>query len=72
VIYGGDGADGGVSFIAEHGTHAGPASAEMHTFIVGPAGAGLPRDVSHPMQLYEFFMRYQVQSRPPPDLSATV
>lgn len=72
VIYGGDGADGGVSFIAEHGAHAGPASAEMHTFIVGPAGAGLPRDVSHPMQLYEFFMRYQLQSRPPPDLSATV
>jgi hypothetical protein len=36
VIYGTDSPDGDVSFIREHGTHAGPGASEMHTFIVGP------------------------------------
>jgi hypothetical protein len=58
VIYGDD-----VSFISEHGTHAGASAAEMQTFIIGPAGARPPRGVTHPSQLYEYFMRYQPEYR---------
>jgi hypothetical protein len=58
VIYGGDGAAGTVSFLSEHGAHAGPSASEMQTFIIGPAGASLPSGVSHPVQLYDYFSRY--------------
>jgi hypothetical protein len=59
VIYGTDSPDGDVSFIREHGAHAGPGASEMHTFIVGPTKVTLPSPISHPVQLYEHFIRYQ-------------
>jgi hypothetical protein len=59
VIYGTDSPDGDVSFIREHGAHAGPGASEMHTFIVGPAKVTLPSPISHPVQLYDHFIRYQ-------------
>jgi hypothetical protein len=59
VIYGTDSPDGYVSFIREHGAHAGPGASEMHTFIVRPATVTLPSPISHPVQLYEHFIRYQ-------------
>ena len=59
VIYGTDSPDGYVSFIREHGAHAGPAASEMHTFIVRPAKVTLPSSISHPVQLYDHFIRYQ-------------
>jgi hypothetical protein len=63
VIYGGDAATGTVSFICEHGAHAGPSAEEMQTFIIGPRGVRLPRGVTHPAQLYGYFMRYQPGAR---------
>jgi hypothetical protein len=54
VIYGDE-----VSFISERGTHAGPSAAEMQTFIIGPRHARPPRGVTHPAQLYGYFLRYQ-------------
>jgi hypothetical protein len=60
VIYGGDGGGGAVSFIPEHGAHAGPSAAEMQTFVIGPGGVNLPSGVTHPAQLYSHFLRYQV------------
>ena len=59
VIYGTDSPDGDVSFIREHGAHAGPGASEMHTFIVRPAEVTLPSPISHPVQLYDHFIRYQ-------------
>lgn len=59
VIYGTDSPDGYVSFICEHGAHAGPAASEMHTFIIRPAKVTLPLPISHPVQLYDHFIRYQ-------------
>jgi hypothetical protein len=59
VIYGTDSPDGYVSFIREHGAHAGPAVSEMNTFIVGPENVSLPSPISHPVQLYDHFIRYQ-------------
>ena len=59
VIYGTDSPDGYVSFICEHGAHAGPGASEMHTFIIRPAKVTLPLPISHPVQLYDHFIRYQ-------------
>ncbi|MGE0038628.1 MAG: hypothetical protein AB7S93_23675 [Xanthobacteraceae bacterium] len=59
VIYGTDSPDGDVSFIREHGAHAGPAASEMHTFIIRPAKVTLPSPINHPCQLYDHFIRYQ-------------
>ena len=59
VIYGTDSPDGYVSFIREHGAHAGPAASEMHTFIVYPANTIVPSPINHPVQLYGHFIRYQ-------------
>ena len=59
VIYGTDAPKGHVSYIPEHGAHAGTSPDEMHTFIVRPARAVLPLPISHPVQLYKHFMRYQ-------------
>jgi hypothetical protein len=58
VIYGTDSPSGTVSFIPEHGAHAGPAATEMHTFILRPGHVTIPPDITHPMQLYSHFMRY--------------
>jgi hypothetical protein len=59
VIYGTDAPDGTVSFIPEHGAHAGPSFDEMQTFIVRPPGTALPQSITHPTQLYAHFIRYQ-------------
>jgi hypothetical protein len=59
VIYGIDAPDGHVSFIPEVGAHAGPSQDELHTFIVHPAKVMLRSPISHPVQLYEHFIRYQ-------------
>lgn len=58
VIYGNDASDGTVSFLREHGAHAGPGGDEMQTFIVSPPGITLPKSITHPTQLYEHFIRY--------------
>jgi hypothetical protein len=63
VLYGIDAAEGNVSFIAETGAHAGPSEDELHTFIIGPAGAALPESIQHPIELYPFFMTYQEMRR---------
>jgi hypothetical protein len=60
VIYGIGAAKGHVSYIAEHGAHAGPSADELHTFIVRPTARTLPGAITHPIQLYDHFMRYQV------------
>jgi hypothetical protein len=62
VIYGIDAPEGHVSFIPEVGAHAGPSPEEMHTFIVRPAQVRLPSPISHPVQLYDHFIRYQEPS----------
>ncbi len=59
VIYGIGAPEGNVSFVPELGAHAGPSADELHTFIVHPAGARLPASITHPIQLYPYFMRYQ-------------
>lgn len=59
VIYGIDTPQGHVSFLAEWGAHAGPSYAEMHTFIVHPAQVALSLPITHPVQLYDHFIRYQ-------------
>jgi hypothetical protein len=61
VIYGGD-AGGTVSFICERGAHAGPSADEMQTFIIGPSRLRLPRGVTHPSQLYDYFMSLRLIS----------
>lgn len=58
IIYGNDASDATVSFLREHGTHAGPGSDEMQTFILSPPGITLPTPIMHPTQLYEHFIRY--------------
>jgi hypothetical protein len=63
VLYGIDAAVGNVSFIAETGAHAGPSVDELHTFIIGPAGAPLPGSITHPVELYPYFMTYQETRR---------
>lgn len=62
VIYGNCSTDGNVSFIPELGAHAGPAAEELHTFIVSPPRTRLPDPITHPTQLYEYFLGYQPAS----------
>ncbi len=59
VLYGLEAANGHVSFIAETGAHAGPTADEMQTFIVTPPGVDLGEPITHPLQLYPHFARYQ-------------
>jgi hypothetical protein len=58
VIYGNDAPDGSVSYIPEIGAHAGPSADELHTFIMTPPGVSLPASITHPVQLYEYFINY--------------
>ena len=62
VIYGIDAPEGHVSFIPEVGAHAGPSPEELHTFIVHSPNVRLPSPITHPIQLYEHFVRYQEPS----------
>jgi len=58
VVYGIDASPGHVSYIAEAGAHAAPSPEELHTFVVAPPTARLPDPLTHPIQLYPFFVRY--------------
>jgi Type I phosphodiesterase / nucleotide pyrophosphatase len=58
VIYGIGAPSGHISYIAEAGAHAGPSPDELHTFVVAPPGADLPKPLNHPIQLYPYFARY--------------
>jgi len=60
VLYGLEAVEGHVSFIAETGAHAGPTEDEMQTFIISPPDVGLSTPITHPLQLYPHFVRYQV------------
>jgi Type I phosphodiesterase / nucleotide pyrophosphatase len=62
VIYGIDAPEGHVSYIREVGAHAGPSPDELHTFILHPAEVSLPAPITHPVQLYDYFIRYQERS----------
>jgi hypothetical protein len=42
--------------------NAGQSPDELHTFIVRPAQVTLRGPISHPVQLYEHFIRYQERS----------
>ena len=59
VLYGLEAPNGHVSFVSEVGAHAGPTADEMQTFIVTPPGVTLPGPITHPLQLYPHFVRYQ-------------
>jgi hypothetical protein len=59
VIYGLDAREGHVSYVGdEAGAHAGPTPEEMHTFLIVPPGASPPPVLTHPVQLYDYFVRY--------------
>ena len=62
VIYGSNAPQGDVSFISEVGAHAGPSSDELHTFLIHPRGADIPSPITHPIQLYSYFVRYQPEA----------
>jgi len=59
VIYGIDAPQGNVSFVAEVGAHAGPSVDELHTFLIYPSRVSVPTPITHPIQLYPHFVRYQ-------------
>jgi hypothetical protein len=65
VIYGLGAREGNVSYIAhEAGAHAGTTPDEMHTFVVIPPAVSVPPPLTHPVQLYEYFMRYASAGTP--------
>src|SRR5713101_3960784 len=59
VIYGTNAPQGDVSFISEVGAHAGPSPDELQTFLIHPRDADVPSPITHPIQLYPYFVRYQ-------------
>jgi len=59
VIYGTNAPQGDVSFISEVGAHAGPSPDELHTFLIHPRDADVPSPITHPIQLYPYFVQYQ-------------
>lgn len=59
ILYGEGAAEGDVSFIAEVGAHGGPALDEVETFAVTPPGVRLAEPITHPIQWYTHFRRYQ-------------
>jgi hypothetical protein len=62
VIYGIDAPQGNVSFVAEIGAHAGPSQDELHTFVIHPPTVVVPSPITHPIQLYPHFARYQTDA----------
>jgi hypothetical protein len=62
VIYGIDAPQGNVSFVAEVGAHAGPSTDEMQTFLIHSPDVTVPTPITHPVQLYPHFARYQVDA----------
>jgi len=61
VIYGTNAPQGDVSFISEVGAHAGPSPDELQTFLIHPRNADVPSPITHPIQLYPYFVRYQAE-----------
>jgi len=59
VIYGNDAPDGTITYIPEAGAHAGPSADEIHTFIISPPGVPLSSSITHPVQLYSYFITYR-------------
>jgi len=59
VLYGLEAPVGNVSYISEIGAHAGPTEDEMHTFVAAPAHVEFPERITHPIELYPRFARYQ-------------
>ncbi|PYN60673.1 MAG: hypothetical protein DMD92_06400 [Candidatus Rokuibacteriota bacterium] len=59
VVYGIDAPEGNVSYVPEIGAHAGTSHDELHTFLIHPRRADVPAPVTHPIQLYPFFLRYR-------------
>jgi hypothetical protein len=59
VLYGLEAESGHVSFVAETGAHAGPTADEMQTFLISPPGVTVAATITHPLQLYPHFVRYQ-------------
>jgi len=62
VIYGIDAPRGNVSFVPEVGAHAGPSQDELHTFLIHPPGVTVPTPITHPIDLYPHFARYQAEA----------
>ena len=62
VIYGIDAPQGNVSFVTEVGAHAGPSTDEMQTFLIHSPDVTVPMPITHPVQLYPHFARYQVDA----------
>src|SRR5258705_9284475 len=62
VIYGIDAPQGNVSFVAEVGAPAGPSTDEMQTFLIPSPDVTVPTPITHPVQLYPHFARYQVDA----------
>jgi len=66
VLYGIGAPAGDVSFVDEIGAHAGPAEAELQTFILHPPAVALPAGpLTHPIQLYPHFAAYAGPVRDP-------
>jgi len=59
VLYGLGTPEGNVSYVAEHGAHAGPSPDELHTFIVHSTRVPMPSPITHPVELYPHFVAYQ-------------
>ena len=59
VVYGIDAPEGNVSYVPEIGAHAGPSYDELHTFLIHPRAAEVPGALTHPVQLYPFFLGYR-------------
>jgi Type I phosphodiesterase / nucleotide pyrophosphatase len=59
VLYGLEAPRGHVSYVPEIGAHAGPSAEEMQTFVVTPPQVRLPGPLTHAVQLYPHFARYQ-------------
>ncbi|MGH7311697.1 MAG: alkaline phosphatase family protein [Candidatus Rokuibacteriota bacterium] len=59
VIYGNDSSEGTITYIPEAGAHAGPSAEEIHTFIVSPPGVPMASSITHPVQLYAYFINYR-------------
>jgi len=59
VIYGTAAPEGHVSYVNEVGGHAGAAAEELHAFLIGPVASAVPATITHPVELYPIFVRYQ-------------
>ncbi|HEY3068340.1 MAG TPA: alkaline phosphatase family protein [Methylomirabilota bacterium] len=59
VLYGLGTPEGNVSYVAEHGAHAGTSPEELHTFIVHSVKVTMPSAITHPIELYPHFVAYQ-------------